>query len=170
MRIATTFLGMVACAFVFGCPTTKIDYFPCPEGKDCTSGDYFPSTASSAEGETGGACTSESDCEGNFCITVTLLMAMGADTTGIDVPNGMCAQFPCENDTSCGASGVCASLAAFTGTDTKICLRPCANLSHCRWDEGYSCMFPFPDDPAFGVCLPDSIIAKVQCPGGTCAF
>ncbi len=167
MRLILALAALAIGPILANCAQTEVEYVPCPEGKDCIGGEFLPDPQSD-DGLTGSACEFNDDCDANFCVTIPLLEAMGADTTDLDVPGGMCAQFPCQEDLDCGDVGVCTPLVQFTANEDKICLLPCAHLAECRWQEGYSCMFPFTEQPDFGVCLPDSLIAKTYCPGGVC--
>ena len=167
-RYSSQLLLLAAVGLTVGCAETTVEYYPCPEGMDCTGdspegGDPGSNTAGS-----GGPCTKSTDCDVGACVTKDLLAALGVDTTYVDVPNGMCSLFPCADDNDCATGGICVVLTEFTGSDDSLCLRSCAHLGDCRWKEDYTCLFPWPAEPETGVCLPDSVVVGIYCPEGAC--
>ena len=96
---------LLAAFFAAACTVTKVEYYPCPEGMDCSpdpgdpGGMTSPGDNDSTEfSGSGQACESSSDCQKGTCLTKGLLDALGTDTTYIDIPNGMCAVYPCTDE------------------------------------------------------------------------
>lgn len=155
---------LAAVVALAACESIQVENYPCPEGMDC-SGEP-PVRTGNGTGALGGPCQTSTDCASGTCVTEALLGAMGVDTTYVDVPNGMCSKPSCTADADCGDGATCMNGAAFGNPDFTLCLRTCQNITHCRWQDGYSCWIQDPSASTNGVCLPDSVIAASYCPTG----
>src|SRR5262245_55010671 len=120
-------------------------------------------------GETGAACTSDSECDGPGtpqCLTglfpFSTMTGSSVRTDGLSLLGGYCSVMPyCELDSDCGDGGVCyhplagvdptviATAGETLATDFTsfqrlgVCLDPCTEASDCR--PGYVCTLPFYD-------------------------
>jgi len=84
---------------------------------------------------TGNACASDADCGGaaGTCQTALPVSGFGgAFGQTVPAPGGYCSQ-PCEEQSDCGAGGVCSGSALGGG----YCFEPCAAMTECR--DGYLC-------------------------------
>ncbi|MCB9726969.1 MAG: hypothetical protein H6744_06135 [Deltaproteobacteria bacterium] len=169
LGLLTFGLGAAA-ALAAGCQSESV-YFPeMPDAAvpdvpvDSVSDSTVDSDVTTVVNPVGQACVGDEDCDGFTCVNDALLGAFGS--TGLSVPNGMCSSLLCD-DTTCGEGATCVDLEPAFGASVKICLRLCAGLADCRWEEEYSCAQPLKDDPR-SVCLPDNIIVAIECDDGHC--
>jgi len=87
----------------------------------------------------GAACTSETECEGGFCLA------------GPNFPGNYCSG-PCRNDLmNCGVGGMCDKLASPTD-NVSVCLKRCDDFSQCtRASEHYGCFY-FTPPQVYSAC------------------
>jgi hypothetical protein len=163
-RLTRLITAAAALIFAAGCPQIVVGEYPCPDAMDCSG--KPPPHMGNGETAVGGPCEASSDCDNGTCVTKALLGALGVDTSHIDIPNGMCSREGCTTDSDCGDGGVCRDGSAFGNATVTLCLRACANITNCRWQEGYQCWVrDYATDPQ-GICLPDSVVAAYYCPTG----
>lgn len=125
-----------------------------------------PATDQLEDGVAGQMCTSDDDCGGGTCLTMTVSLF----GTGAALPGGYCSG-QCLEDSHCGSGGVCAPspLQGLAGG----CYEDCGTDTDCSRD-GYRCRTvgselrgcdafpePLPDDVAGDPCADDA-----DCGGG----
>jgi len=163
----------VALAVLFGaCEHEEIGYWPDSEitiGKDIAIApdDDVGPTDDTVEPTpmTGPACEEDGDCESEFCLSDAFLGTLGVT---LNIPGGMCSAFPCFDDSECGVDALCVDGAPFGAEGFSLCLSTCLGMAECRWEEGWDCIAPLPDEPETQVCLPDNVIVALECDDGHC--
>lgn len=90
----------------------------------------------------GKACTGNTDCEGENATCASMIggiSILGMTIGGQTAEGGYCTG-ACEDDSNCGAGGVCVGALNVMGFATQgTCQKACESDTDCRTDQGYAC-------------------------------